>query len=86
MICKLSLWDQFQYQFKITIQPEGKGFQVLAKYWIVEQTFAGVAWYRRFSMNSESVNSKLRKHDLYYYNSIFIDPISSFFQTGSEIQ
>jgi len=52
----------------------------------VEQTFAGVAWYRRFSMNSESVNSKLRKHDLYYYNSIFIDPISSFFQTGSEIQ
>ena len=31
MIFKLSVWNQFQYQFKITIQPEGKGFQVLAK-------------------------------------------------------
>ena len=31
MIFKLSLWNQFQYQFKITIQPKGKGFQVLAK-------------------------------------------------------
>jgi putative transposase len=54
------LLNQFQYQLEIAIQPKDKGFQVLAKRWIVEPTFAWFAWYRPLSLDyqRESLHSE----------------------------
>ena len=64
------LLNRFQCQLETGIQPKGTGFQVCAKWWIVERA---VAWYRRLSLTYQGQSLHSEKRDLYCHDSTSVE-------------